>query len=94
MFKNRVSKYRCAEAPYRYEKGWQKSTLSSKPCSAKTVDTFNENAAKQLIEEKTEIQQQLNGIKETEQKRSNTKSRLNDIYTILNGLKNHPYGIR
>ena len=45
---------------------------------------------KDLMNEKSNLQQQLSQIADTKQKRENAQSRLDDIYTILDGLKNHP----
>ena len=36
------------------------------------------------------MESQLAEISESRQKRESTESRLNEIYTILDGLKNHP----
>ena len=40
--------------------------------------------------EKQSLQQQLSQIADRQQKRENAKSRLAEIVTILDGLKNHP----
>ena len=61
-----------------------------KSISSDSVDTFDENKAKDLMNEKSNLQQQLSQIADTKQKRENAQSRLDDIYTILDGLKNHP----
>lgn len=58
--------------------------------SSDTVDTFDEQRAKELMDEKSKLQQMLAGIAERKQKRENTKSRLDEIFTILDGLKNRP----
>lgn len=58
--------------------------------SSDTVDTFDDTKASALITEKTELQRQLEQLQEIQQKRINTKHRLDDIYTILDGLKNRP----
>ncbi|MBQ8162794.1 MAG: hypothetical protein IJZ93_00300, partial [Clostridia bacterium] len=42
------------------------------------------------MEEKSKLQQQLAQITERKQKRENTKSRLDEIFTILDGIKNRP----
>ncbi len=42
------------------------------------------------MNEKSDLQQKLSQTADTKQKRENTQSRLDDIYTILDGLKNHP----
>lgn len=61
-----------------------------KNISSDSVDSFDENRAKALMNEKSDLQQKLLQISDTKQKRENTQSRLDDIYTILDGLKNHP----
>lgn len=61
-----------------------------KNISSNSVDSFDENRAKALMNEKSDLQQKLSQIANTKQKRENTQSRLDDIYTILDGLKNHP----
>jgi len=61
-----------------------------KSISSDSVDAFDENKAKDLMKEKSNLQQQLSQIANTKQKRENAQSRLDDIYTILDGLKNHP----
>lgn len=58
--------------------------------SSDTVDTFDEQRVKELMDEKSKLQQQLAQIAERKQKRENTKSRLDEIYTILDGIKNRP----
>lgn len=58
--------------------------------SAENAESFDENRVTELMMEKTKLQQQLSQIADAKQKRENAKSRLNEIYTILDGLKNHP----
>ncbi len=58
--------------------------------SADTADSFDEERVKELMDEKSRLNGQLTQIAERKQKRENAKSRLDDIYTILDGLKNHP----
>ena len=58
--------------------------------SSDTVDAFDDAKASALITEKSELQKQLEQLQEIHQKRINTKHRLDDIYTILDGLKNRP----
>ena len=58
--------------------------------SSDTVEAFDEQRAKELMDEKSQLQQQLAGIAERKQKRENTKSRLDEIFTILDGLRNRP----
>ncbi len=61
-----------------------------KNISSDSVDSFDESRAKSLMNEKSDLQQKLSQISDAKQKRENTQSRLDDIYTILDGLKNHP----
>lgn len=61
-----------------------------KNISSDSVDSFDENRAKCLMNEKNNLQQKLSQIADAKQKWENTQSRLDDIYTILDGLKNHP----
>ena len=58
--------------------------------SADTVEAFDEETAMRLMNEKSRLQRQLDGIAETEQRRESAKSRLDDIFTILDGIKNRP----
>ena len=58
--------------------------------SSDEIDKFDEQRASELLNEKNSIQSQLAEISESRQKRESTESRLNEIYTILDGLKNHP----
>ena len=58
--------------------------------SSETLETFDEGKATALMNEKNNLQQQLAQISERKQKRANVKTRLDDIFTILDGLKNHP----
>lgn len=58
--------------------------------SAQTADTFDDSRATALMNEKNKLLGQLEQIGVSKQKRENAKSRLNEIYTILDSLKNHP----
>lgn len=58
--------------------------------SADTADTFDEKRAKTLMDEKSDLQAQLAQLDERKQRQENTMTRLDEIYTILDGLKNHP----
>lgn len=58
--------------------------------SAQTADSFDESKATSLMNEKRKLLGQLEQISVSKQKRENAKSRLYEIYTILDGLKNHP----
>ena len=58
--------------------------------STYTIEAFDEKTATRLMNEKSRLQQQLDNIADAEQRRENAKSRLDDIYTILDGIKNRP----
>lgn len=58
--------------------------------SAQTADNFDDKRATALMNEKNKLFGQLEQISAANQKRESAKSRLDEIYTILNGLKNHP----
>lgn len=58
--------------------------------SAQTADAFDDSRATTLMSEKNKLLGQLEQINTSNQKRENAKSRLDEIYTILDGLKNHP----
>ena len=58
--------------------------------STDTIEAFDEETATRLMNEKSRLQQQLDNIADAEQRRENAKSRLDDIYTILDGIKNRP----
>lgn len=61
-----------------------------KAISMETVDSFDDRKVAELSNEKQLLQQQLAQITEIKQKRENTKSRLDQIFTIIDGMKNHP----
>ena len=61
-----------------------------KAISSDTVENFDETKATELMNEKSRLEQQLTQYADAQQKRENAKSRLDEIYTILDGLKNHP----
>ena len=58
--------------------------------SADNAEQFDEHRATELMNEKASLEQQLSQITDAMQKRKNAKSRLDEIYEILDGLKNHP----
>ena len=58
--------------------------------SAMAADSFDDTKLKSLMDEKHRLELQLAQYAETKQKRENAKSRLDEICTILEGLKNHP----
>lgn len=59
--------------------------------SADNAENFDESRLTELMNEKQRLQQQLDGYAEMKQKRECSQSRLDEIYTILDGLKNHPF---
>ena len=61
-----------------------------KAISDDTVEAFDEAKATELMNEKSRLQQRLAQYADSQQKRENAKFRLDEIYTILDGLKNHP----
>jgi len=58
--------------------------------ASNNVDAFDDVRAKELMDEKARLQEQLGRIAGSEQNRDDTKSRLDQIFTILDGLANHP----
>ena len=58
--------------------------------STETVEAFDEETATRLMNEKSRLQQKLDNIADAEQRRENAKSRLDDIDTIMDGIKNRP----
>ncbi len=61
-----------------------------KDIASDNVDSFDEEKAKLLMDEKAKLQSQLDHIADTKEKREQTKSRLDDIFEILETLANHP----
>ena len=61
-----------------------------KAVAADNVEAFDEEKAKALMDEKAKLQIQLDRIADTKQKRENAKSRLDEIFVILEALANHP----
>jgi len=55
-----------------------------------TVEEFDEQRATELMNEKSSLEQQLAQYGNAQQEKENTKSRLDEIFTILDGLENHP----
>ena len=58
--------------------------------SSETADDFDSEKVAELMTERNQLQEQLAKIAEERTKRENAKSRLDDIYSIVDGLKNHP----
>ena len=61
-----------------------------KAIASDNVDAFDEGKAKTLMDEKAKLQLQLDMIADMKQKRENAKSRLDEIFTIIEALANHP----
>lgn len=55
-----------------------------------TVEDFDEQRATELMAEKNSLEQQLARFDNAQQEKENTESRLDEIFTILDGLENHP----
>ena len=55
-----------------------------------TLEAFDDETATRLMDEKSRLQQQLDNIATAEQQREKANSRLDDICTILDGIKNRP----
>ncbi|WP_255202598.1 hypothetical protein [Acutalibacter muris] len=55
-----------------------------------TVEDFDEQRATELMAEKSNLEQQLTQYANVQQERENSQSRLDEIFTILEGLENHP----
>ena len=58
--------------------------------SAENVESFDEVRLTELVNEKQSLQKQLEDYATVRQKRESTKSRLDEIFAILDGLQNHP----
>ncbi len=55
-----------------------------------TVEDFDEQRASELMAEKSKLEQQLTRYGNAQQEKGNAKSRLDEIFTILEGLDDHP----
>ena len=58
--------------------------------SSENAEEFDENRAKQLIGEKNVLEEKLAGFTEKRQKSENESNRIEEIATVVDGLKNHP----
>ena len=58
--------------------------------SSENAEEFDENRAKQLIEEKNALEEKLAGFTEKRQKSENESNRIEEIATVVDSLKNHP----
>ncbi len=61
-----------------------------KAVSADNADSIDEERITELMNEKQRLTVQLEQYAAMRQKRESAKSRLDEIYTILDGLQNHP----
>lgn len=64
-----------------------------KAVSADNADGIDEERITELMNEKQRLTVQLEQYAAMRQKRESAKSRLDEIYTILDGLQNHPSGV-
>ena len=64
-----------------------KAMISS--VSADTIDDFDEERAQSLMREKNELQNKLEELYGNKTRKEAVQSRLQDVYTIMDGLKNH-----
>ncbi len=58
--------------------------------SVANADMFDESRLAELLSEKADIEQQLLQQKERQEVNRNSQSRLETIFTVLDGLQNHP----
>lgn len=58
--------------------------------TADMVDGFDQNRVGELMREKQELQKKLQEIREAKERAEGINSRLTDIYTVMDGLKNRP----
>lgn len=79
----RIPKIRIAEIDAEFKK-----MLSA--VSEGNIDTFDEEHANKLMNEKQRLTIQLEQYANTRHKRESAKSRLDQIFTILDGMQNHP----
>ena len=60
--------------------------------SSESEENFDDARAERLINEKRELERQLTEIKERERHQERLQERLDDIYVVLDGLKNRTLG--
>lgn len=58
--------------------------------SADTIDGVDETRMQQLLMEKNSLMEQLNQIAKTKEQDKKAAERINTIFPVLEGLKNHP----
>lgn len=61
-----------------------------KAVGADNIQNFDEEKATALMMEKKKLQERLSQITDKKQKQLNAQSRLDEIFMILDGMKNHP----
>lgn len=64
-----------------------KAMISS--VSTDTIDDFDEERAQSLLREKNELQNKLEELYGNKARKEAVQSRLQDVYAIMDGLKNH-----
>ena len=64
-----------------------KAMISS--VSADIIDDFDEEKAQLLMSEKNELQNKLEELYGNKARKETVQSRLQDVYAIMDGLKNH-----
>lgn len=64
-----------------------KAMISS--VSADIIDDFDEEKAQSLMSEKNELQNKLEELYGNKARKEAVQSRLQDVYAIMDGLKNH-----
>lgn len=64
-----------------------KAMISS--VSADTIDDFDEERAQSLMREKNELQNKFEELYGNKARKEAVQSRLQDVYAIMDGLKNH-----
>ena len=55
-----------------------------------SVERFDDSKVKELMDEKVELQQQFEQIANSKQKHQNAKSRLDEMFEVLDMLADHP----
>ncbi len=58
--------------------------------SSENVDSFDDSKIQILALEQAELKAKLEGMEKDQAEKEKNKSKLEDLYTILDGLKNHP----
>lgn len=58
--------------------------------SSESADNFDDTRVSELLIEKQTLQKKIDEISRIKQKQQNEKSRLDEMFTIVDGIKNHP----